>query len=163
MISQISDLPLADIHLQSAPSYVPLSMWGNLLLLMLLLITALAGFLLYRRYQKNRIRRTAIVTLSQITEKDGLGRVNALLKQVALGYNERCEVASLSGDVWFGYLDACLAERYQGFSAQQKLWLDALYTGRALSSADFKRCKSQARIWIRHARFDQQQSRGAHR
>lgn len=151
---QIPELPLADIHLQDAPSYFPLSLWGNLVLVAILLTIILIAFVLYRVYQKNTIRRVAQVTLSHINNKDGLAKINALLKRVAMSYSGRSEIAPLTGSAWFSYLDSCLIERYQGFSSQERLWLDALYRGCELTDNEFKRCKRQAKIWIRYARFE---------
>lgn len=158
MTSQTQQLPLADIHLQEMPPYFPLSVWGNLLIVALLLLLVVVLFLGYRYYQKNSVRRTALVTLSQINNNNELAKINALLKQVAMSYNGRSEVASLTGNAWFSYLDTCLAEKYQGFGVQEKLWLDVLYRGSELSNDEFKRCKIQARIWIKNATFESRQN-----
>lgn len=147
------NLPLADIHLQTEPSLFPLSLWGNLLILIIFLVLVLAGILFYRVYRKNRVRKTALQTLSKITSGEDLGKVNTLLKRVALSYCGRRDVASLTGHEWFAYLDARLPEKKRGFCEQEKIWIEALYRGSELNPDDFNRCKALARTWIKNAKF----------
>jgi len=148
-----SSIPLAEIHLQPKPSYFPLSLWGNLILGMFFVAICLCVLFIYKHRQKNRARRYAIAQIKQLNNLDDLGKMNTILKQVALSYCGRSAVASLSGHEWFVYLDAHVSEKYQGFCEDENKWFEGLYRSNILAPEDFEQCKSQALTWIKQAKF----------
>jgi len=101
------ELPLRDIHLPAEIGFWPIAP-GWWLMLGLLLLTGL-GLLLWRRQRQRRhARRLALRRLARL--EGGHGRelaaaLSRLLRQSALCYYPRTEVAGLCGREWLAFLD----------------------------------------------------------
>ncbi|UJF18585.1 DUF4381 domain-containing protein [Vibrio sp. SS-MA-C1-2] len=160
---QHSGLQLADIHLQSAPNWWPLSLLGWLFVLVILLILAGVGWWLYRCSQQTSARKLALKELKKyqpnradqpgVETRFNLKMVNRVLKQTILSYYPRSQVASLTGDAWFEYLDQQLKAEDRGFVEYSAVWLQGLYQDKALSQQQAQICWQQAYILIKKADF----------
>lgn len=94
---------LRDIHLPDAVSWWPIAWpWW----LMLILLIAMLGFVIYSR-NKNAWRTVAIKQLQSLDESDPVNyalNCNRLLKQICFNKID-ATCASLSGMAWLNYLD----------------------------------------------------------
>ncbi|HIF9439759.1 TPA: DUF4381 domain-containing protein, partial [Photobacterium damselae] len=108
-------LPLADVHVQAAPSYWPLAWgwWG--VIVAILCLSAFIVISTRRHKQNNLAKNEASNRLKQLKSTRDISALNALLKQVALTYFPREEVAKLTGKQWMTFLDSSLDEKKQGF------------------------------------------------
>lgn len=141
-----STLPLADIHLQAAPSIWPLA-WGWWLVLFLILIVLIAGLIqLSNQLKKNKAKNQA---LGQLSKQTSLAGINVILKRAALSYFNRDEVAGLTGQYWLLFLDNQLDPRKKGFVEQQELWLKGTFSTEPLNPDELKTCKALARTWLK--------------
>ena len=107
-------LPDADFSWPLAPG------WWLLALLALIVISAMV-WLLYRRFKRSAVIRQArreLVTIALNWQRPddsaaACQAINALLKSVALHYDNRSDVAALSGDIWKSYLLQSVSERHR--------------------------------------------------
>ncbi|MEE8525524.1 MAG: DUF4381 domain-containing protein [Thermoanaerobaculia bacterium] len=105
---------LHDIVLPEPVSWMPqTTAWW----IVLGLVLAALGWVAYkavRRWRANRYRRAALTRLDAIEQAladpasrpDALSSLPELVKQTALAFRPRSEVASLSGEPWLRFLDA---------------------------------------------------------
>ncbi len=129
----MNELPLRDIHLPDSVSMWPLAP-GWWLLLALALLLPLAIYLIrywthYRKYRSN-LKKTALLQLKQTRLRceqtdpaECLREVSSLLRRVALSYDAREKVASLTGDNWIKHLDQlssieCFSESHRELLSQ---------------------------------------------
>ncbi|SMY35174.1 DUF4381 domain-containing protein [Photobacterium andalusiense] len=144
-------LPLADIHLHSAPSYWPLP-WGWWVVIIVTLIVIIAtGYHYRRRCQHFAAKQEAIKILKTLQPDAGLTAINTLLKQAALSYFPRSIVAPLTGIQWLVFLDQHLPTKFQGFVDKQPLWQQGLFSPAPLTAEQFNDCRQQALLWLQHA------------
>lgn len=148
-------LPLADVHLQAAPSWWPLA-WGWWVLAVVVLF-ALAGalFFIKKRHANNAAKKEALLLLQTSAYQNDIAMVSELLKQAAMSYFSRSRVASLTGAKWLHFLDQQLPAKYRqshGFQAKETEWLTALYAPTTNLPDDTQQmCLEQAKIWLTHA------------
>ncbi|UTV30352.1 DUF4381 domain-containing protein [Photobacterium atrarenae] len=152
-----STLPLADIHLPQAPGYWPLA-WGWWVCGIIALCLLVSGlFVLLRTIRNNRAkqraRREALRRLKTYTDPGTLNAINLLLRQTAMSYYSRQQVASLTGEQWLIFLDRHLTDDQQGFSKLSEPWSQGLFSGQALEPQDFQRCYRQAELWLKNAQL----------
>ncbi len=146
-------LPLADIHLHSAPGMWPLA-WGWWLVIaatLALIIAIVIG--LRARAKKTRAQKEALQALNTVTS---LADMNALLKRAALSYFDREHVAGLTGAAWLRFLDEQLPASKRpngkhGFSAHQDLWQKGIFSKEGLSDTELATCKALTERWLKHA------------
>jgi hypothetical protein len=101
---------LHDIVLPEAVAYIPqTTAWYALFSCVLALLTW-GGIVWVRRERRNRYRKLALHRLRDIEARGALCELPALVKQTALSFAPRDDVASLSGDDWLRFLD----ETYHG-------------------------------------------------
>lgn len=152
-----STLPLADLHLPPPPGYWPLA-WGwwigGLIGLCLL-----AGGLLWlfrvisKRRAQQKARLEALRRLKTYTDPGALNAINLLLRQTAMSYYARQQVASLTGKQWLLFLDRHLTPPHQGFASLSDCWNQGLFSGQPLDPQDFQRCYQQAERWLKKAQL----------
>ena len=141
-------LPLADIHLQSAPNFWPLP-WGWWLVILITLSVVIAGSIwLYRRHQQRLALREAKRQLKHI---DNLSALNTLLKRAALSYFPRETVAGLTGQAWLAFLDAQLPEKRRGFLAYEASWQKNMFANTPLAPHELTELKHLAQQWLQFA------------
>ncbi|MGF1750193.1 DUF4381 domain-containing protein [Vibrio cionasavignyae] len=118
-------LELSPLTLPTAPSWWPLGpgWWISGLILAFIIVCSL--FWYRRNKQKTRAKRAAL-NLFKI-ERHNLTPSSAIevVRQAALSYYPRQDIAKLSGQSWYQFLDSQLAEDI--FSPNQALWNQALY------------------------------------
>lgn len=156
MNAPVEELPLKDIHLPD-----PIAWWppapGWWILAGLVLLLALAGFWLFRRRGKGRLRRSALKELARIEHAqrdrpDGRGlatELSVLLRRVAISVEPRSEVASLAGEAWLAWLDQGVAQTpYAGCFTRGagRALVEAPYNPKAEVDAD--KLVRLARVWI---------------
>ncbi|MCE2572556.1 DUF4381 domain-containing protein [Motilimonas eburnea] len=144
--SSVPDLGLHDIILPPPPSWWPPSIWASLVALLLLISCVLVAVAGVRYFNKRKLQRLAIKHLNQQSNIT-LTELNTLLKQAALQYYPREQVASLHGQQWLDFLTQSSAHK-ANFSAEQTRWLTALYQQDSLAQASDIQL---ARIWLKHA------------
>jgi LPXTG-motif cell wall-anchored protein len=101
---------LRDIVVPEAISYIPQTTAWYVVFGVFLVLLAGGGVFLVRRERRNRYRKLALHQLADIEARGALCELPALVKQTALSFASRDEVASLSGDDWLRFLD----ETYHG-------------------------------------------------
>jgi hypothetical protein len=131
---------LRDIHLPSPVSFWPPAP-GWWILAALVLVLIVAGFWLWRRYQRRAYRRSALKQLQQLqlalqqgqAEATILADLSVLLRRTAISRYGRQQVASLHGKDWLTFLDR--TGRTTQFTSQGQALLAAPYQRHASQSA----------------------------
>ncbi|MFL7009385.1 DUF4381 domain-containing protein [Enterovibrio norvegicus] len=146
-------LPLADIHLQTAPGIWTLAWGWWLVIAATLAVIIMIVMWLRARAKKTRAQKEALQALNAVTS---LADMNALLKRAALSYFDREHVAGLTGAAWLRFLDEQLpaskeADGKHGFSAHQDLWQKGIFSKEGLSDSEFATCKALTERWLKHA------------
>ena len=102
---------LHDIVLPGAISFRPqTTAWYALFFLLLAFCTW--GVIAWRGHvRRNRYRKLALARLRDIESRGALTELPVLVKQTAIAYSSRADVASLSGDAWLRFLDASYGGR----------------------------------------------------
>ncbi len=144
--SAMPDLGLHDIILPPPPSWWPPSIWASLAAVLLLAVLALMAIFAFQYVNKRKNQRLAIKQLNQ-QPNISISELNTLLKQAALQYYPREEVASLHGQLWLDFLTLSCGNKAD-FSSQQTRWLAALYQQDSQAQADDIQL---ARIWLKQA------------
>lgn len=139
---------LHDIHLPTSVSWWPLAP-GWWLLLALLLVVLLLGYGFYRRYQRQRWRREALMLLRQLqqqslTPKMLVVEYSQLLRRVAISRFPRTEVAALTGEQWLVFLDQQM--KVPGFQRQGRMLITAPYS--ATVKGDLEELSALCERWI---------------
>lgn len=104
---------LHDIVLPEPVSWTPQTAGWWILLALAAALAAWASYRLVRSWRANRYRRAARVRLDSLaatlTEPEArqraLAELPVLVKQTALAFRPRAEVAALSGEPWLRFLD----------------------------------------------------------
>ncbi len=108
----MESLQLRDIHLPESASVWPLSIgWWVLFAMTILMMTWLVIKAIKRRKQK-RHQRKILAKFKALEEKlkatpnnNTVAEINTLLRQLAITYYPRTEIASLTGGDWLHFLD----------------------------------------------------------
>ncbi|MCE0558297.1 DUF4381 domain-containing protein [Motilimonas sp. E26] len=144
----VPDLGLHDIILPPAPSSWPPSLLALLiaLVIVILIVVGVVFFIQYRT--KRKVKRAAIAQLMQLkATQASITELSALLKQAALHYYPREQVASLHGAAWLDYLSKS-SQQKANFSDVKSRWLAAFYQRSVMANdADFTLAKN----WLIHA------------
>lgn len=143
-------LQLADLHLPALPDPWPLAWgwWASALLIIILL--ALLYLVVNHLKARRSLKAGKKQALAQLKRAQSVSEMNTLLRQAALTYFPREQVAGLSGHHWMAFLDHQLPEQHRGFVSLNNAWTQALYAseiGDDIRGA----CRHQAEIWLRHA------------
>lgn len=149
-----TSLPLRDIHLPDPIGYWPLA-YGWWLLIAGVVILAFLGGLWWRRWQRRRPLREALLALESATTLHQQGRldealqlVSQTLRRVAMTLSAPT-VAGLTGDAWLAWLDSRWPR--EGFqSGAGRLLVAAPYRPAGQLSAEATRDVIElARSWLR--------------
>ncbi|WP_406734658.1 DUF4381 domain-containing protein [Vibrio scophthalmi] len=123
-------LPLNDLHLPDVPSWFPLA-WGwwatvAAVVLVLLLITV------YLRWQKKRLapKKTALLLIP----KEKPAAAIELVRQVALCYYPREQIAQLTGRDWYVFLDSQIDSPL--FESNFDQWQKVLYSRQTVENSN---------------------------
>ncbi|GMR22608.1 MAG: DUF4381 domain-containing protein [Acidobacteriota bacterium] len=101
---------LHDIVFPEVVSYIPQTAAWYVLFSFVLALLAWGAVVWVRHERRNRYRELALVQLADIEARGAFTELPTLVKQTALSFTPRDEVASLSGDDWLRFLD----ETYRG-------------------------------------------------
>lgn len=142
--TQTNTLPLQPMQLPDVPDWFPLA-WGWWAVLATVIISFLLVWLLLR-WNKKRLapKKTALRLLSHDNKPS---EAIELVRQAALCYYPREEIAQLTGDEWYQFLDSQLnAPR---FTPNQAVWQQVLYSKQPVANADelVQDCKD----WVERA------------
>ncbi|MGF1688149.1 DUF4381 domain-containing protein, partial [Photobacterium japonica] len=118
---------------------------------------AFLAFTYWQYRQRNRARHEALTKLQRFTQPAQFGELNQLLRQMAMTYRPRQHVAGLAGEKWLAFLDAQLPQKEAGFVALSSDWQQGLFSPMPLSEKQFNACLRQVKVWIKKARFVQQE------
>lgn len=151
---------LNDIALPPAVPWWPLANGWYFLLALSALALAWISYRSLRRWIANRYRRAALRELQslaneiQSTERrdSALRQLPVLLKRTALSVYPRSQVASLSGDHWYDFLNSQLGKA--AFTGSSRSLLDRI----SYSTGDLKRVNAQevsdllqaVKYWLTH-------------
>ncbi len=142
---------LRDIHAPPPPGISPLE-WA--LLALALLALPLFAWLI-RCWRRNAPRRQAwraLRALEQLPAQDPtwVAQLNRWLKQSALLYYPKEQVAQLHGQAWLAFLDAhSPAHSPGGFSQFTALWNGWVYDQQPISVQQQTALITQARAWFK--------------
>jgi Domain of unknown function (DUF4381) len=133
--------------------------WYVLAIVLLLLICAVF-IVIYRQYQKNKYRRTALSWLESKEEKmlnqspeQVIYDATMLMKRIAISRYGRSPVAGLREDEWITFLNkAC---KIQPFTAADAEWLtNILYAPSGhLNESETKSFIDKTKKWIKYHRY----------
>ncbi|CAM3120426.1 DUF4381 domain-containing protein [Vibrio rarus] len=142
-------LPLKPLHLPSDPSAWPLA-WGywGILILACLVILCLVIVLLQRR-TKHKAKKAALCILKQNANRFTVPETQELLRQAALSYFPRQDIAKLTGKQWLAFLDSQLTE--PRFSPKGKQWQTALYAEQGNTDEVNSELIKDCEHWLCHA------------
>ena len=151
---------LNDIVLPASVSWWPLASGWYFLIALMLIALAWIGYRSIRRWIENGYRRAALHELQLLVQdiqdpekrNTGLRQLPVLLKRTALSVHPREQVASLSGDDWYDYLNSQIDK--PAFTESDKSLLDRI----SYSTGDLNNIDSQAqnalieaiRFWLNH-------------
>ncbi|MGR6859021.1 DUF4381 domain-containing protein [Aliivibrio salmonicida] len=145
-------LPLADIHLPTAPSW-GLSLQGYTLVIGLLLLVAAILWFIHRKQKQGSLKRLALKQLANLTPQQ-TSDIARLLKQAALSHYPRERIASLHGLAWWHFVEQQLPVKKQAnvhFSSRSDMLELALYGQQPLSETNQQRFYDDTRYWLSHA------------
>lgn len=142
--TQQSLLPLNPMHLPEPPSWLPLA-WGWWATIAAALTLLLATWL-FIRWNKKRLapKKTALRLLAR-GEKPS--EAIELVRQAALCYFPREEIAQLTGKEWYAFLDSQATG--SRFGDNYDVWQQALYSSQPVDNAAelIQHCSD----WVEHA------------
>ncbi|MFB9136560.1 DUF4381 domain-containing protein [Vibrio olivae] len=123
-------LPLKSLHLPEMPSWFPLA-WGWWASLAAVLIAVLLVWLFIRwRVKRMAPKKTALRMLANTKEPSS---AIELLRQAALCYYPREDMAALTGKPWYVFLDRQIGKTL--FERNQERWQQALYSREPIEDA----------------------------
>lgn len=148
-------LQLKDIHLPGSPDFWPPALGWWLLLVAFLLALYWFFAQLKKRNQIRRKRKILIRTLDGLEEKlrknatsETLAEVNILLRQLAVTYYSRSEIASLTGGDWLHFLDE--SGNTHGFSrGAGRILIEAPYQPGKLQNFNIDEFIPLVRSWVK--------------
>jgi hypothetical protein len=147
----MEELPLRDIHLPEPIGWWPPAL-GWWLLPVFVLILGVPLFRLIRRWRRMTPAKLGLQELEalqrdlNLTAAEKLGRLNILLRRVALSIAPREEVAGLAGEAWLAWLDRPFgAPRFRDGAGRRLL--DGPY--REDAEADLDELLALCRDWLK--------------
>lgn len=123
--SSSTPLPLLDVHLPDAPSWLPLA-WGwwavGSGIVLIVLISALR-----LRWKRKKLapKKAALRLLDPSFGSQSPSSAMELVRQAAFCYFPRNEIAHLTGKDWYAFLDAQIGRDV--FMVNEAQWQQALY------------------------------------
>ncbi|WP_330961969.1 DUF4381 domain-containing protein [Photobacterium sp. 53610] len=152
--TQTHPLQLAELHLPSPPDLWPLAWGWWVSALALILSAALIYFVARQLQQKRRQQAARKLALARLKQAGSVSEINTLLRQTALTYFPRAQVAGLNGNAWLTFLDHQLQPQHQGFIALSETWTTAMYAPQVENDI-LSHCRAQAVIWVKHLQLPQ--------
>lgn len=129
--TQTAPLSLQPLHLPEPPSWLPLS-WGWWAIIATTLVLLLTIWLTIRWNKKRQApKKTALRLLGSCSKPS---EAIELLRQAAFCYYPRTEIAQLTGNDWYQFLDSQIDTPC--FVNNQHLWQQALYSKAPIANSD---------------------------
>ncbi len=126
-------LDLNALQLPQAPSWLPLS-WGWWATIAAILVAVIATVLLVRWKQKRMApKKTALRLLNPALGHQTPSAAIELVRQAALCYYPRDQVAHLTGPDWYSFLDSQVDNPI--FMNKESIWQQALYQKQKVDNA----------------------------
>lgn len=117
-------LNLNGMQLPDAPSWFPMA-WGWWISVIGMLIVVLCAVLLIRRHRQRTASKKAALRLLSPQQANSASSAIEIVRQVALCYYPRTDIAHLTGTEWYAFLDAQLSQPL--FVENETQWQRALY------------------------------------
>ncbi|GAD89870.1 MULTISPECIES: DUF4381 domain-containing protein [Vibrio] len=147
--NQAHTLPLKSLHLPPEPSAWPLA-WGYWGGLALIVIVLLAAFITHKKIRnRNRAKKAALHILNQPAHQLTISEAQELLRQAALSYFPREDIANLTGDEWLSFLDSQLST--PRFMAKNEQWQIGLYSSGVNEHHTNLALIEDCAYWLEHA------------
>lgn len=140
---------LHDIIVPEAVGVFPLSPGWYILFILCISILFHFAYKYVKRYKKTLYKREALLELEQITsaeKEDSIGLLS-LSKRVAIHVYGRREIAKLSGDSWWDFMQEHSTVKVEQ-ALRQKLEVSLYKDGTTLSHADFNTVADIVKEWI---------------
>ncbi|MEZ9928417.1 DUF4381 domain-containing protein [Vibrio breoganii] len=148
-IDQTHTLPLKPLHLPLEPSFWPLP-WGYWSLFALIAIALILSLVTQRKLRnKKRAKKAALHILKQGSNCLTVSEAQELVRQAALSYFPRNDIAKLTGEKWLSFLDSQLAT--PRFSQNKEQWQSILYSSGVKDHAVNASLIEDCGYWIEHA------------
>ncbi len=150
-------IPLRDIHLPAAADAWPLAP-GWWILMVLFLVGGVWLIRVLRRQARLKKRLAQIMPqltlienkLKQAPNNDAVAELNTLLRQIAVNYYPRVDIASLTSDAWLDFLDA--SGETEAFSQGiGRILATAPYQVNQALQIDHHALMETIKSWIHHA------------
>lgn len=126
-------LDLNALHLPETPSWLPLS-WGWWALFAAIIFTVVITALIIRwKRKKMAPKKTALRLLDPALGQQTPSAAIELVRQAALCYYPRDQVAHLTGTDWYSFLDSQVDKPI--FKQKESLWQQALYQKQQVENA----------------------------
>lgn len=147
MTTNIQNLNLEPLILPAPPGWLPLA-WGWWAVIAGIILTVL-GLYLYFKWQTKRIlaKKTALKLLTKPATPHTPSSALEILRQAALCYFPREEIAPLTGTAWHEFLDEQINETR--FVDKQHVWQAALY--QKPSQGQHQDLIEDCAFWVKHA------------
>ncbi|OBT16939.1 hypothetical protein A9264_09415 [Vibrio sp. UCD-FRSSP16_10] len=146
---QTHALPLKPIHLPADPSAWPLA-WGYWGILGAICVVLVIIFITHRSIRnKQKAKKAALQILAKNASHFSVSETQELLRQAALSYFPRQDIAKLTGDKWLSFLDSQLAS--PRFLAKSDLWKKALYAAGKSSDHTNAELIEDCQHWLNNA------------
>lgn len=145
----IHTLPLKPLHLPQEPGLWPLpwGYWGTAALIIALCVLAVIAIRMMRK--RSRSKRAALSLIQNNSEYLDAAQAQELVRQAALSYFPREDIAGLTQASWLAFLDSQLAR--PRFSPKLTQWQKTLYTpeptNKEINTALIEDCK----YWLENA------------
>jgi hypothetical protein len=153
-MDSFESLELRDIHLPGSPDFWPLAL-GWWLFLSLFFFMLLWTIIKVR--QRNRSKKKYQILLRRVTELENqlrknpgnetLAEFNILLRQLAVAYYPRTEIASLTGGDWLNFLDQS-GNTHEFSRGAGRILMDAPYQHGSLQNLNIDEFIPLIRSWI---------------
>lgn len=123
-------LPLNNMYLPDVPSWFPLA-WGWWAIAATVVVTILL-FAFYLRWKKKRLapKKTALLLI----RREKPAAAIELVRQVALCYYPREQIAQLTGRDWYAFLDSQIESPL--FETNFEQWQQVLYSRQMAENSD---------------------------
>jgi hypothetical protein len=146
---------LRDLALPQPVAWWPLQAGWWIIFAGLLALAAFGGFKGLRAYHADAYRRMALAELKQMRRRSSAGLapvLAALIKRTALASFPRDQVAALTGDEWFVFLDRTAHRNVFSGDTGTALLRASADPKRVLSEDEAKQALAAAGYWIRRHR-----------
>ncbi|MGX9416391.1 DUF4381 domain-containing protein [Vibrio sp. RC27] len=140
-------LQLNPLHLPPSPSWWPIA-WGWLSLIGSAIVALLLLIFLFRMRQKKLApKKAALRIFSKSKETMTASEAMEIVRQAALSYFPRDEMAKLTGHDWYAFLDSYVSTPL--FTQNETLWQKALY--QKAPNGDVNQLVDDCQDWVRRA------------